>query len=212
MTRYHSQLVDCANMSTMKNEYMVVGDAVEITLHRFGLPHLCYVDLADLPKLMTRRVTWVPNPARNSTTKFYAQCKLGTNKTVLMHRFIMDAPIGSEVHHIDNDGLNNRRSSNLKFLTHQGNLRERWPGRDWSGLELKRSLAAEYREERDIASRVQSENGITRQQMWKVRMAPTSSRVSLAYLDAIEAAGIRTLAQMQAASPRSGKWGAVKGD
>ncbi len=44
--------------------------------------------------------------------KLYAR---GTGN-VYMHRFLLDAPYGVEVDHVDNDGLNNRRS-NLRLAT-----------------------------------------------------------------------------------------------
>lgn len=42
------------------------------------------------------------------------------NKTVLMHRVIMNAPKGKQVDHIDGDTLNNRKS-NLRICTSQQN-------------------------------------------------------------------------------------------
>jgi hypothetical protein len=42
----------------------------------------------------------------------------------LMHRVIMDTPIGLEVDHIDHDGLNNQRY-NLRNCTHRQNIRNK---------------------------------------------------------------------------------------
>ena len=45
-------------------------------------------------------------------------------KTILMHREIMNAPKGIEVDHRDWDGLNNQKE-NLRLCTHQQNARNR---------------------------------------------------------------------------------------
>lgn len=42
-------------------------------------------------------------------------------KKISMHRFLMDAPSGTEVDHRDGDGLNNTRK-NLRFATHAQNI------------------------------------------------------------------------------------------
>lgn len=46
----------------------------------------------------------------------------GQWKHIRLHRFILNAPKHLRVDHRDGDGLNNRRS-NLRFATHQENLR-----------------------------------------------------------------------------------------
>ena len=49
------------------------------------------------------------------------------NRTVLMHRLIMEAKPGQEVDHINGDKLDNRKS-NLRFVTRRQNLQNRtWP-------------------------------------------------------------------------------------
>ena len=46
----------------------------------------------------------------------------GTNKTISMHRLILNAAEGIEVDHRNHDGLDNRRS-NLREATRQQNMR-----------------------------------------------------------------------------------------
>ena len=45
-------------------------------------------------------------------------------KQALLHRLIMEAPVGMEVDHIDGDPLNNRRA-NLRLVTHAENHQNR---------------------------------------------------------------------------------------
>jgi hypothetical protein len=188
----------------MKNTYTMVGDEVLIAVRYRGEPMICHVDAADLEWLMTRQVTWHVNRAREG--KWYVQCKMG-GRTVLMHRFVMRAPKGSEVHHRDNDGLNNRRE-NLEFLTHQSNIREQWPGRDWREYDAKKRLMQEYRTERAIAAAVEREFHVCRQAVWKVRVGETlDGELADAYWNRCKAAGVRTLEALKMAHPRPGKWG-----
>lgn len=49
----------------------------------------------------------------------------GIKKTILMHRFIMNCPKGKEVHHKNQDTLDNRRC-NLEVLTKAENLNRRY--------------------------------------------------------------------------------------
>ena len=47
--------------------------------------------------------------------------KAGKKKEVYMHRFLMDAPRGKVVDHLNGDGLDNRRA-NLRICTQKENL------------------------------------------------------------------------------------------
>lgn len=73
------------------------------------------VDDEDFERISTYR--WNLLRCRNI---MYAQCHL-TDRTVLMHRLVMNAPKGMNVDHRDQDGLNNQKS-NLRVCTHTQNL------------------------------------------------------------------------------------------
>lgn len=199
----------------MKNRYEVDGDTVRIDLRssRHGWK-ICLIDLIDLPTLLALNGTWLAIPARKSETKFYAQAKRrvdGKSHSIFMHRILCGEPKGVDVHHKDNDGLNNKRG-NLEDLTHQGNIRERWPGKDWVEHDRRKTLAEEYRQERDIARQVQSEFELTRTGVWKIRNGSTrKSKATLAYLSACQAAGVRPYSQLRQDHVVHGKFGAIRG-
>jgi len=62
--------------------------------------------------------------------KFYA-VRRKNNKTIIMHRQIMNAPAGLVVDHIDGNGLNNRRT-NLRICTQAQNIHNSRPRRNRS--------------------------------------------------------------------------------
>ena len=62
-------------------------------------------------------------------------------RTVAMHRQLLNPPRGLEPHHIDNDGLNNQRH-NLQFRTRaqnlQGKCRKRWGSSRFRGVSWRK--------------------------------------------------------------------------
>ena len=191
------------------NRYITSGDVTRIELIRKGVAMLTEIDTRDLPIADSFAGTWYANPARKSSVKFYVNGKIG-NKTILLHRLLCGNPV-DDVHHKDNDGLNNRRSSNLVPLTHLENARERFPGRDWAKLDANRQLASEYRQERAIAREIARKYGLSRQAIWRIRNgARADGDAAREYLSRVNDAFVRTLAQMQADRPRDGKWGIGK--
>ncbi len=78
------------------------------------------VDAADYERISKYR--WY---AKRQGATIYATC-IRKGKVVYMHRLIMRARKGRIVHHIDGNGLNNRRC-NLRICTHQQNQANRGP-------------------------------------------------------------------------------------
>lgn len=73
-----------------------------------------------------RQYRWRFDPYRRGTG--YAVADIGPRscrKNVRLHRFILDAPDGMFVDHIDGDGLNNQRA-NLRLVTRSQNMQNRY--------------------------------------------------------------------------------------
>jgi HNH endonuclease len=77
------------------------------------------IDIADLEDVLTRR--WNAKPQEMGG--YYAMSRY-EGKTIYMHRFILDAPKGMYVDHVNHNTLDNRRS-NLKICTNQENNENR---------------------------------------------------------------------------------------
>lgn len=77
--------------------------------------HEALIDLEDVDSVSTYR--WHAIPLRDTT---YSATSIA-GKRIYLHRLVMKAPKGMEVHHINHNGLDNRKS-NLVIVTHQQNL------------------------------------------------------------------------------------------
>ena len=187
-------------MWSMKNTYRTDNDRVLIKI-----PLYCreehdpsfletQIDTADLPLVSAPNCTWSANPAAAPAGKFYANAKIkdplaGRFKTVLMHRLIMGDPrlpngTAIEVHHADNDGLNNRRY-NITPTNHQGNLRARSPNRDWSLYDFSVDRAVLFKRFVAIGNDIGKQFDIGRAQMWNIRNNIIDSKASQAYWRAV---------------------------
>lgn len=59
----------------------------------------------------------------------YGPRREGKKRLIQMHRILLNAPHGMDVDHKDGDGLNNRRSSNIRLATRHQNHGNRGPAR-----------------------------------------------------------------------------------
>lgn len=82
----------------------IEGDVAYISLSK-GMEAV--IDVADLPLVQGRR--W--RAEQKKPGHCYAFTQVENNKPAAMHRMLVNAPHGMHVDHIDNDGLNNRRSN-----------------------------------------------------------------------------------------------------
>lgn len=80
------------------------------------------VDDEDAPRVL--HLKWKPLRCKNGSVYAVARTREqdGKEKTVYMHRLILDAPIGKDVDHRNGNGLDNRRQ-NLRLATRAQNSR-----------------------------------------------------------------------------------------
>lgn len=78
------------------------------------------IDAADVP--LVDGVNWHAKPDQRKVYAVRSYFHDGVNRTVYLHRFLLSATDGIEVDHKDGDGLNNRRSSNLRAATKSQNM------------------------------------------------------------------------------------------
>jgi hypothetical protein len=85
---------------------------ISLTKGKFAM-----VDAADYERV--NRYKWFAMQSQRSPHQFYA-ARADKGTTMFMHRFLMRAPRGMVVHHLDGNGLNNCRA-NLVICTQQQN-------------------------------------------------------------------------------------------
>lgn len=81
--------------------------------------YITFLDLEDIDRFS--HVKWHVLHAKMGKGKLYVRGTIN-NKKVLLHRVIMNAPIGMHVDHIDGDTFNNRKS-NLRLCACYENIR-----------------------------------------------------------------------------------------
>lgn len=117
---------------TNRHEILPGGIAV-IYLQGGGVEHATIIDAADLPKVAELNGCWYAQRRRWTWYAAITVRENGRRQTFRLHRFLMDPPDDMEVDHINNDGLDNRRSVNLRIVTpeeNKGNCREWGRGGD----------------------------------------------------------------------------------
>ncbi|MFA6851065.1 MAG: HNH endonuclease [Selenomonadaceae bacterium] len=103
----------------MKNKYEVKND-ITIIFCRNGFETT--VDTSDLEKVKKYKGTWIVNNSNPGKLHYiYGNFQGGM---LLLHRYIMGAPKGMSIDHLNHDGLNNCRN-NLRIVTHAQNMQNR---------------------------------------------------------------------------------------
>lgn len=97
----------------------------EITLNK---GFVSIVDDEDYDHLMKWEYRWFVHKDSSCDSLYYVVSYIkneqGKRKHISMHRIIMNALDGTEIDHIDHNGLNNQKS-NLRFCTHGQNCMNR---------------------------------------------------------------------------------------
>jgi HNH endonuclease len=108
----------------MRNTYAIADGKVQIDILKYG-KFFCHaiVDIGDLPKLLAFDINWRTNVKPNGAV-YIQSVYQPTRETIQLHRFLMDAPKGVQVDHIDRNPLNNSRE-NLRLTDETGNARNR---------------------------------------------------------------------------------------
>jgi len=136
---------------------------IALTQDKFAL-----VDDDDFEKI--NKYKWHVRKDRNKWYALRDIGKPGKRKHIHMHRFIMNTPEGMETDHINNDGLDNRKS-NLRVCTKNQNMHN-----------------AEKRA--DNTSGMKGVYWHKAAKRWHVRIKVNKKYISLGYFDNIEDAGM----------------------
>jgi len=109
------------------NRY-VVGKKVAVLFcpAKNGLIFGVSIDRADLERVLSVGLWRVANTYPGGKSfRLYAYTFIrenGERKRVYLHRFVTNAPAGTEVDHGNHRGTDNRKSANLSVVTHQQNM------------------------------------------------------------------------------------------
>lgn len=100
------------------NSVVVVGDVAFVTLtDRSGATvAITMIDTNDLAKVQSMNLRWSAVVRETDTRVITSKCIAGKKSTIQLHRFIVDAPDGTQVDHINRCPLDNRRA-NLRLVT-----------------------------------------------------------------------------------------------
>lgn len=83
------------------------------------------IDKADLPRVLSLGLWRVANHYPKPYFRLYAYAfhyENGQRKRTLLHRFLTQAPAGTEVDHGNHRGTDNRKAENLSVVSHQKNM------------------------------------------------------------------------------------------
>jgi hypothetical protein len=100
------------------NRIEILKDSAMMFFNYKGKEFITIIDLEDAEMLKELNVTW--NGHTGNTSEVYVRGtfpkKDGKRKSVMLHRFLMNAPEGLIVDHVNRNPLDNRKS-NLRIVT-----------------------------------------------------------------------------------------------
>ena len=109
----------------MKNKFEKRGDRVAIFANSHGMQREILVDEEDFETVAAFSGTWSTAAGRNT---FYARINIrdanNKQKTMYMHRVILNPPADLQIDHKNHNGLDNRRE-NIRIVTRGENGRNR---------------------------------------------------------------------------------------
>lgn len=170
---------------------------------------ICRVDAQDLDYVILFG-RWHSAPAKAPAGKFYVFTKNAMNSgrrtTIAIHTVIAKPEPELEVHHKDNDGLNNKRE-NLVICNHVHNQREQTTLAQIEAMVEREQGRRDSRAHRYALRRTVEETGLTRQAVWNMVTGKTlKSSAYLAYMKHLAyAEGMDKLAIRSAQSEKTGK-------
>lgn len=110
--------ISCSNNAKIKgNEIKIFNDFAKIIVNskKFGIKEVL-IDLDDIEKV--KKYTWCLTHGRDMI--LYAMTKTSENKTIKLHRYLMNCPNNKVIDHINHNTLDNRKF-NLKVCSRAEN-------------------------------------------------------------------------------------------
>jgi hypothetical protein len=112
----------------MTNEYEIRGDVTVIFLHVSGeITCETAINTVDLHRANEFNGEWYAKWSEDSQCYYvYGSTEINGKRTMIsLHRWLMNAPKNIEVDHVNNNGLDNCRSYNLRFASGSENKQNR---------------------------------------------------------------------------------------
>lgn len=130
-TTYHKDVKFCSRkcygLNKRKvNEYCIYENYAEIIINSKNGLVKTKIDIEDIEKC--KKYKWNYKYVKNKTpyiqTNLHKEDCIGKNKTIPLHRFLVECPVGLEIDHINQDPFDNRKQ-NLRCVDRITNIRNK---------------------------------------------------------------------------------------